>query len=280
MPVFREYPEAESSKPAKPLAASQASKKEAPAQAALADMIAELKDEERQRLEDALAQIRSADKSKREGAGQSASKPERKSESAASCMICSGRHSSQQCPIVPPGFWENANKSAAAALRRRHASGEVLLLSRDEVRCVSVAGDGNCLFAAFCHAWKGVLSSPQSLRDQVVAFVQDHAAETFQGMSWAEWLELERGLSPEQYKEAMARPHGLDEGSWAGAFEASVLAVMFGCNINIFEEVEEGFERIMDVDLQHNDPAAVAPGSTTINLLWTGVHYDAVELGN
>jgi hypothetical protein len=205
---------------------------------------------------------------------------------AVACMVCSGLHIVEECPLVPKDFWKVAKKAAKNELREAHKSAEMVFVSADNAVIHEVAGDGNCLFHSFCQAWgwvggQGEMLNPIVLRERVVEHILANMDEKYMGLSYKNWIFHTLGSTPADYKANMQgrSAHGLDEDTWGGSLEAGVIARLTGCHIHMFEKVQGGYQRINEALPQEGAGTTRIPqGANHVTIVWTGVHYDSLIL--
>ena len=130
---------------------------------------------------------------------------------------------------------------------------------------VSIPGDGNCLFHAFCHFIRD--ASPELLRKACVEYVVKNADQHFNDTTWKEWIRGFGFSTVNSYREYLNDPQ-----NWGGQLEIAILSIIYGLHTHVYKKSGETYELIMTATC---DEAEHIGGD--VHLLYSGrVHYDVL----
>lgn len=127
-------------------------------------------------------------------------------------------------------------------------------------RVVKQPGDGNCLFHSLAYGIGGCTAT--TARAEICAFMERNTDMNISGTPLAMWVQLSAGTAVGPYAKRMAK-----SGTWGGDLEIAVFAQMKKVNVHVYNA---GFKLTVPFD--------VAGSSRTVNVCYSGVHYDALVL--
>eukprot|EP00960_Hanusia_phi_P032242 749767-Hanusia_phi.AAC.6 len=200
---------------------------------------------------------------------------------SSSCFTCPSslasflwKTSTSRCSLSPRfarGLFTSAQAAGGSKTISLSSSSSVSQASDASVlpagdwKLVKSVGDGSCFFHSVSSCMQGKYG-PTELRRAACELVEVKAEEEINGATVAQWIEWETGMTPEAYKEMMAR-----DGAWGGAIELHLLADFLSSKIKVYQRSANG-----DYILQHVFGGASSSSSSSFHLLYDGSHYDAL----
>ena len=80
------------------------------------------------------------------------------------------------------------------------------------------------------------------LRAKVAAHVQSRPDSGNGALTYRKWAQVEYNMGIEEYVAHLSQTY-----AWGGALEISILCEMYNVVIEVFQQVEEGYERILSL---------------------------------
>ena len=86
------------------------------------------------------------------------------------------------------------------------------------------------------------------LRAKVAAHVQSRPDSGNGALTYRKWAQVEYNMGIEEYVAHLSQTY-----AWGGALEISILCEMYNVVIEVFQQVEEGYERILSLGGNNKD---------------------------